>query len=117
MKHETVPAPFRLLSARVVSLGSAVCVRVPAVDVRRFRAVWPCSGLNPERGGSFVFDKRNGDLLDLGGGFVDRRENPEIDGGAICALADDAKAFWEAEETALRGAGLHETQTGCRVRR
>lgn len=116
MKTQSALFPFRLLSARVAPLGSFVRVYVPVVDVRRFRSVWPCSGLNPERGGSFVFDKRNGDLIDLGGGFVDRRKNPEIDGGALCALADDAKAFWQAEEKSLRGAGLHESQTGCRAR-
>lgn len=116
MKLTNTPAPFRLLYARVISLGSAVSVQVPAVDVRRFRAVWPCSGLDPARGGSFVFQKSNGDLIDLHGGFVDRSTNPSIDGGAICALADDAKAFWQAEEKSLRAAGLHESQTGYRAR-
>ena len=104
--------PFRLLYARVLSLGRFVTVRVPSEDVRRFRSVWPCSGLDPYKGGSFTFDARNGDLVDLGGGFVERKANPDIDGAAICALADDAKAFWQAEETALRSAGLHPSQTG-----
>lgn len=113
MKTPSALSPFRLLHARVIPLGSFVSVRVPSEDVRRFRSVWPCSGLNPEKGGSFTFDKRNGDLIGMGGGFVERKGS-EISGSAICALADDAKAFWQAEEIALRGAGLHESQTGCR---
>lgn len=54
-------------------------------DVAAFASRWPCFG--NVRNYWFQFDKRNGDLVDT------NHKDGETDGGGICALADDAKAY------------------------
>lgn len=54
-------------------------------DVQSFADRWPCFG--DVRSYWFQFDKRSGDLVDT------NQNDGDTDGGAICALADDAKAY------------------------
>ena len=64
--------------------GCFFTVSVSSNEVADFKTTWPCSGL-PTKAIRFQFDKRNGDLVDL---------LPwDLDGDALAALADDAKAY------------------------
>lgn len=69
---------------RVYDQGSLVRVCVSRREIDRFKRTWPCSGL-PSKSISFVFDKVNGDLVDLSPSFVD--------GSAATALSQDAKDY------------------------
>jgi hypothetical protein len=62
--------------------GDCYRVTVSESEVYAFARRWPCSGL-PGCGVSFTFD-RLGDLVDV---------VPDVDGEAVSALADDAKAY------------------------
>jgi len=68
---------------KIKKLGSATNVQISAREVEEFKAQWPCSGL-PSRSITFQFAS-NGDLIDLW--------PANLDGSAVVALADDAKAF------------------------
>lgn len=69
--------------------GSLFTVTVLAREVYEFAVTWPCSGLRRNNPVTFCFDKLTGDLVDSN----DARQHPNADGGAIIALADDAKAY------------------------
>lgn len=69
---------------RTFDNGLFFTVECSRFDVGAFARRWPCSGL-PDRSIAFQFDKRNGDLVDL--------RPYDIDGDAVGALADDAKAY------------------------
>jgi len=71
---------------RVKNLGSSVRVTMTADDVARFKSRWPASGL-PTRSMWFMFDKRNGDLVDISPG------SERFDGPALVALSQDAQKF------------------------
>ena len=59
-------------------------------EVRKFIYQWPCSGL-PIASVWFSFDT-NGDLNDYGSDEVNNWDERDVDGAALSALADDAKA-------------------------
>ena len=69
--------------------GAEFTVTVLAREVYEFAMTWPCSGLNRDKPVTFCFEKATGDLIDSN----DRRNHPNADGAALCALADDAKAY------------------------
>ena len=69
--------------------GAFYSVTVTRTEVSEFADNWPCSGLNRDRGVTFQFDKRNGDLVDS----TDSRNHPHADGSAILALSQDAQAY------------------------
>ena len=71
--------------------GAFVTVRITANDVETFNHHWPCSCL-PARSVSFVFDKSNGDLVDIEGRYRDR-----FQGAEAAALADDAWAHYRRD--------------------
>ena len=64
--------------------GCFVRVTVSRSEVDNFRSTWPCSSL-PDRGISFTFDKRNGDLVDM---FP-----YDLDGSDVVALSQDAQQY------------------------
>ena len=64
--------------------GCFFSVTVSSREVENFKSHWPCSEL-PYRSIWFQFDKRNGDLIDV------RPSN--IDGAALVALSEDARAY------------------------
>jgi hypothetical protein len=69
---------------RFYDRGSSFVVTVSRNEVQKFAQSWPCFGKRRELW--FEFEKRNGDLVGLHG---DRG----MDGTAVSALADDAKAY------------------------
>lgn len=69
---------------RVFNQGAHVRVTVSAREVDAFKRTWPCSGL-PDRGVSFTFDARNGDLVDFA--------PDELDGDDALALSHDANNY------------------------
>ena len=71
----------RRANPRVFDGGCFVRVSMSAREVAAFKRSWPGSGL-PNRGITFEFDKRNGDLVDL------RPSN--VDGSDALALSQDA---------------------------
>lgn len=73
-----------------------VCVRVIVrpYEVKAFANRWPCSGFADGVGFDFIFDSRNGDLVDVQARSEAGRicAAADFDGPALAALADDAKA-------------------------
>ena len=105
---------------RVHDNGAYFTVTVTAVEVRKFKATWPCSGL-PGTRIWFQFDKRNGDLVDIGPYHYAHR----IDGPAAAALSQDAQRYGAArlQATAKKTVNLalergepHEPQPQSRQR-
>lgn len=72
---------------RVFDNGCFFTVHCTARDVSGFAQRWPCFG--ERRAIAFQFDKRNGDLVDI----LPNGADADMDGGGVCALADDAKAY------------------------
>ena len=74
------------------NLGSLVRVTVSASEVASFADSWPCSGFVWGDRATFDFERRNGDLV--GVSVNGRAQTPQrITDSALCALADDCKAF------------------------
>jgi hypothetical protein len=74
-----VQAPYS--GMRVYDQGSLVRVTIDEWGVHEFKQQWPGSGI-PDTNVSFIFEKRNGDLVDL---------HPyELDGSDVLALSHDA---------------------------
>src|SRR5262245_35488043 len=73
---------------RVYDNGSFYSVSVSRSEVETFKDRWPCSGL-PDRGVTFQFDKRNGDLVDI----TPYRYAHLFDGDAALALCEDAQTY------------------------
>lgn len=71
--------------------GCEVRVTVDARECAAFARRWPCAGHNG-RGASFTFDKRSGDLVDMGA-------DPFTDEGATLALSQDAQAYAGLRDT------------------
>ena len=71
---------------RAYDQGSEVRVTVSREEVSAFKSSWPCSGL-ATRSIGFLFDKRNGDLVDVWG------QGKKNDGAAMLALSHDASNF------------------------
>lgn len=71
---------------RVFNQGDSVRVTADGSDLSEFASKWPSSGMDYSERLSAIFDKRNGDLVDL---FCSR----EFDEGAVSALLDDLKAY------------------------
>lgn len=71
-------------------------VTVTGREVYDFARRWPCSGLR-ERPVTFAFD-HGGNLVDSD----DQQKQPDADGGAIVALSEDAHAYGERRQAALR---------------
>ena len=71
---------------RAFDQGSLYRVTVSADEVYDFKKTWPCSGLSSSHGISFVFDKRNGDLVEV-------YHPGSEDGSALLALSQDAQAY------------------------
>lgn len=74
---------------RVYDQGSGFRVVVSIDDVRRFKSVWPASGI-PTRSMWFDFNKDRGDLVDTNA--------PDAgDGSALLALSEDAQKYGESK--------------------
>jgi len=73
--------------AQVDEMGSSVSVTVDDIEISRWAARWPASGLSGAGPITFEFDARNGDLVGIEG------EPPNADGGAMVALSQDAQNF------------------------
>ena len=70
--------------------------------VEEFKEQWPVSGL-PNAAIYFEFDKRNGDLVDIGS----RRSLDRAEGsGALLALSEDAQKFAGIEPGGSQGFGV-----------
>ena len=69
---------------RIYNQGAHVRVTVSRSEVYDFKRRWPCSGL-PDRAITFVFDARNGDLVDL--------YPYGVDGDDARALCDRAQQY------------------------
>jgi len=70
---------------RVFNQGSFYRVTVSEYDVARFAKRWPCFG--PHRPLSFTFDKRAGNLVDMGG------DDRDMDESGVLALSEDAMRY------------------------
>lgn len=77
-------------------LGSAYNVIISGKEVAKFKRRWPCSGM-PDKAITFQFSVSNGDLIDIfsRGNWHNEENNPNIDGNAVNALADDAQMYAE----------------------
>jgi len=60
--------------------GACVRVIVRPYEVKEFANRWPCSGFADGIGFDFIFDSRNGDLVDI---------EARNEAGRICAAAAD----------------------------
>ena len=69
--------------------GAFMRVTMSPREVEDWADRWPCSGLCLNRGVSFTFDKRNGDLVDSN----DQERHPFADGGAVVALSEDCQHY------------------------
>jgi hypothetical protein len=65
--------------------GSLYTVTVSEREVSDFASRWPCFG--PRRAMWFQFEKRTGDLIDMGG------DSEDHDGYGVGVLADVAKDY------------------------
>ena len=74
---------------RFFDRGSSFGVQVTEREVMAFKRKWPASGL-PNRGMTFWFDKKSGDLIDYTPYGILQSAGG---GGAAIALVDDAKAY------------------------
>ena len=72
--------------ARFYSKGSEYGVSFFEREIDAFIRRWPASGLHGLRNVFAVFDRRNGDLIDL---ECNRRSCARFDGEALKALVDD----------------------------
>ena len=70
---------------RAYDQGSIIRVTVSASEVYDFGVRWPCFG--PYRAFSFLFERRNGDLVGL---FPNDEQN---DGAGVVALSIDAQNY------------------------
>ena len=82
---------------KYIDNGCFFTVKVTRDEVERFKSTWPCSGL-PERALWFQFDKRNGDLVDMGGAG-------NYDGSDLLALSQDAQKWGDEIARVERLAG------------
>lgn len=73
---------------RAFDHGATYSVSITAAEVRAFAATWPCSGLR-DRGLTFTFDKRAGNLVNSN----DDYRHPKADGAALVALSTDAMCY------------------------
>ena len=73
--------------------GCFYSVRCDRLDVENFKYQWPCNGM-PNRPVWFQFDKRNGDLVDMG---PQAWLEENIDGGAVEAFSRDAQTYAKAK--------------------
>ena len=73
---------------RAYNQGCHVRVTVSERDIAAFKRAWPCSGL-PERSVGFLFDARNGDLIDIW--------PSSVDGEAALALSYAAQNYAAAK--------------------
>jgi hypothetical protein len=70
---------------RAFDQGSVFRVTVSEGEAYAFSRQWPASGLG-DCGLSFTFERANGDLVDVSG-------DAGASGGAVLALADDAREY------------------------
>jgi hypothetical protein len=69
--------------------GSLYTVTVSEREVYDFASRWPCFG--PRRAMWFQFDKKSGDLIDMGGD-----PNQDCDQSGVLALSKDAQHYGES---------------------
>lgn len=70
---------------RFFDQGRHFRVTISSDEVDLFADRWPCFG--PRRAMAFVFDARNGDLVDI------RGDSPRHDGCGVDALVSDARDY------------------------